>query len=271
MTLEKREGIVEIDTGEARIHVRETGRGDPLVLVHGLGMSGALWVHQLDRFAKHFRVLSVDLRGFGASSRPDRPGAYAIEVLADDIAAVVRKLDLPPIHFLGTSMGGFVGQALALAHPELCRSLVLCHTGPRMSIPPDILEARVRALESAPLEDYAPLVVEQALAPGASSALQSWVRDMIVRNDKRAYTQVLTEGLSDFDVSARVASIGVPTLVIIGELDRVIPPDQGRELARTIPGAQLREIAGVGHLGYAERPDAFNDAVLEFLLERGRA
>ena len=109
-------------------------------------------------------------------------------------------------------------------------------------------EARVEALKTAPLADYAELVIAQAFAPGASSELKSWIRDMLVRNDKRAYTQVLTEGLSDFDVSAQVAEIDRPTLVVIGELDGVIPPDQGRELAKRIQGAQLVEIEGVGQV-----------------------
>lgn len=256
---------MKIDTGGAEIHIHERGAGEPLVLVHGLGMSGALWRYQIEAFAESFRTIAVDLRGFGESSKPAAPGSYAIEALAEDIAGVARSLELPPFHFLGTSMGGFVGQALALAHPALCRSLVLCHTGPRMSIPPDVLAARVKALETQSLEEYADLVLGQALAPGAPAELTSWVREMIARNDKRAYTQVLTEGLSAFDVSDRVDQIDLPTLVVIGTLDRVIPPDEGRELASRIAGAKSVEIAGVGHLGYAERPEAFNEAVLGFL------
>ncbi|NNL84157.1 MAG: alpha/beta fold hydrolase [Myxococcales bacterium] len=256
---------MKIETSGAEIHLREQGEGDPLVLIHGLGMSGALWRNQVDLFSENFRTIAVDLRGFGESSRPAETGSYAIDRLAEDIADVARALELPPCHVLGTSMGGFVAQALALAHPEVCRSLLLCHTGPRMSIPPDVLAARIDALRTKPLEEYAELVIGQALAPGASPELVAWVRDMIVRNDKRAYTQVLTEGLSAFDLSHRVAEISAPTLVVIGELDGVIPPEEGRELAREIPGAILVEIAGVGHLGYAEKPAAFNEAILRFL------
>ena len=89
--------------------------------------------------------------------------------------------------------------------------------------------------------------------------------ELLEHNDKRAYVQVLTEGLADFDIRDRVAAIDLPTQVIIGELDRVIPPEEGRALARAIRGARLAEISGVGHLGYAERPDRFNEIVLEFL------
>ena len=254
-----------IATDEAEIHFEEWGEGKPLLLVHGLGMSAHLWVHQVEAFAAHYRLIAVDLRGFGRSSKPRTPGSYAIEALARDVAAVARALELESPHFLGTSMGGFVGQALALAEPGLCRSFVLCHTGSRMSIPPDVLAARVESLQKEPLSEYAKLVVAQALAPGASPELRRWLAEQIEANDAHAYAQVLTEGLRDFDVTERVAAIETPALVLVGALDRVIPPREGRALAARLPEARLVEIEDVGHLSYAERPEAFNAAVLGFL------
>lgn len=256
---------MRINTGELEINLQRTGTGEPLVLIHGLGMSHRLWRDQVPEFARHFEVIAVDLRGFGASDKPERPGAYAIPALAQDIAAVIAELGHDGAHVLGTSMGGFVALQLGITHPEICRSLVLCHTGATMSIPPDILAARVELLSQAPLSEYAALVTEQALAPGAGPTLKDWVHKMIVNNDKRAYAQVLTEGLRDFDVRAEVTGITLPTQVIIGELDRVIPPQEGRALAQLIPGARLDEINGVGHLGYAEQPAQFNQRVLAFL------
>lgn len=254
-----------VDTGDARIFVREQGTGNPLLLVHGLGMSSELWAHQMPAFAARFRTIAVDLRGFGQSSKPDHAGAYTIETLAKDMAAVIAQLDISGCHFLGTSMGGFIGQALALAHPESCGTLVLCHTAPRVSIPADILAARVEALGCMPLEQYAGIVVEQALAPHAGPELRAWLTDMIVNNDKRAYAQVLTEGLRDFDAGDRLGTIQQRTLVITGELDQVLPPEGGREIAALIPNARHVELPEVGHLGYAENPSAFNDAVMSFL------
>lgn len=254
-----------IDTGGAEIFVHEEGAGPPLLLIHGLGMSGALWLNQMPAFAPHFRTVAVDLRGFGRSSKPHHADAYAIDVLARDIAYVIHRLGLNGCHVLGTSMGGFVAQSLALAHPEICRSLILCHTAPRMAIPLDVLEKRVAALGKMAMEEYAALVIEQALGPGASSDVRAWIAAMIAANDKRAYQQVLTEGLRDFDASARLHCLRLPTLVITGELDQVLPPAGGRELAQLIPGARLLEISGVGHLGYVEDPSAFNAAVLTFL------
>ena len=254
-----------VDTGGAKLFVQRAGEGEPLILLHGLGMSSALWINQTPVFSRYFDMVAVDLRGFGQSSRPDRPGDYAIEVLAEDIAGLIKRLELGSCHVLGTSMGGFIAQALALAHPNLCRSLVLCHTAPRMSIPPEVLARRVEALGTMPLEEYAEIVVEQACSAGASGELRAWIAGLIARNDKRAYTQVMTEGLRDFDVGAQVGKIRLPTLVITGERDLVLPKEGGEEIARLIPGAMLVEIEGVGHLGYAERPAQFNEAVLAFL------
>lgn len=247
------------------IFVREAGHGAPLLLIHGLGMSGALWRHQEPAFAPHFRLLAVDLRGFGQSSRPTAPGAYRIEALADDLLAVIERLAPAGCHVLGTSMGGFVAQAMAIARPALVHRLVLCHTAPRMSIPSDILEQRLEALADMTLEAYGALVADQALGPHATRALREWLIDMVAHNDREAYTAVLSEGLSGFDLSADLPGIVAPTLVIAGEYDRVLPPAGGRELAELIPGARFQEIPGAGHLGYAEQPEVFNDAVLSFL------
>ena len=254
-----------VDTGEVELFVQQAGEGEPLILLHGLGMSSALWINQTPVFSRYFYTVAVDLRGFGQSDRPARPGDYAIETLAGDIAGLITRLELGSCHVLGTSMGGFIGQALALAHPNLCRSLILCHTAPRMSIPTDVLARRVEALGNMPLGEYAEIVIEQACSANASRELRKWVAGLIACNDKHVYTQVMTEGLRDFDVGADLGSINIPTLVITGEHDLVLPKEGGEEIARLLPGARLVEIEGVGHLGYAERPAVFNEAVLSFL------
>lgn len=254
-----------VQTESAKIFVREQGAGEPLLLIHGLGMSSDLWVNQIPAFAEHYRTVAVDLRGFGQSSKPDHPGAYRIDELAKDIAAVIENLGLAKCHVLGTSMGGFVAQALALERPELCDTLMLCHTAPRMSIPADVLATRVKALGKMSLDEYANIVVEQALSPNADPELCEWLANMLVKNDKRAYTQVLTEGLTDFDVGEKLKHIAHRTLVVTGELDLVLPRIGGQEIAELIPNATYVDIPAVGHIGYAEDPTTFNNAVLGFL------
>lgn len=255
----------KVRAGDVTLRIQEWGEGPPLVLVHGLGMSSDLWWAQAEAFGRVRRVIAIDLRGFGESDKPTTDGAYRIERNAEDLRALLDALGLARVDLLGTSMGGFVGQAFALLAPERLSRLILCHTASRMSIPPEILEARTTTLRTGSMEEYGRMVAEQALAPGADPVLRDWLAGVVVRNDREAYRRVLVEGLSSFDLTPRVPEIRTPTLVVVGELDRVIPAAAGRELAATIPGAELVEISGVGHLGYCERPDAFNDPVLEFL------
>ena len=252
---------------DVAVNVRQWGTGEPVVFAHGLGMNGDLFFNQVRPFSEKYHMVTVDLRGFGRSDKPRHEGAYLIERLAEDIAGVIRALDIGPAHFVGTSMGGYIGITLGLNAPELCRSVSLCHTAHSASIPREVVQTRLAALKKQTMEEYAKLVSSQALAQPADAIVQEWVEEMVARNDREIYTQILTEGLGTFDESERVSSLSLPTLVLVGDEDRVIPPERGREIAASVKGARLVEIQGVGHLSYMERPDVFNAAVLDFLAQ----
>lgn len=254
-----------ISLGEVKLAVRQWGTGEALLLVHGLGASSELWCNQIESFGRHFRVIAADLRGFGHSDKPKTPGCYSIGKFADDLIRLVGTLGISKFHYLGTSMGGFIGQAIALREPRLLSSLMLVHTAARMSIPPQILEARLNALRDLPMNDYAKMVAEQALADGKQSRLFDWLSTMIAMNDRTAYAQVLNEGLNGFDLSKEISKLKLPVLVVVGDKDRVIPPEGGYELAASIEGAKTHTLKQTGHIGYAEQPAAFNDAILSFL------
>lgn len=257
-----------VDTGKVKIHYQARGEAEQtLVLIHGLGMSSELWKSQIPEFSKHFRTIAVDLRGFGKSERPDDPDAYSIDAMTKDIIELIKSLEIHGCHLLGTSMGGFVAQSLAIAEPTLCKSLILCHTAPKMSIPENIINERVESLLKMSLKEYGALVAEQACSPRASFDIKSWVVNMITKNDKSTYTKVLTKGLSDFDVTRSLSRIVLPTLVVVGENDRVLPPEEGRKIAQLVKNSKIVEISEVGHLGYAEKPRTFNNLVLDFLKE----
>ncbi len=257
--------LTKVRVRDTDICLRQWGDGEPLLMVHGLGGDGRLWREQVAPFGQHRRVLAVDLLGFGGSDTPHNPDRYDIDSLTADLIALVDQLGLQQVDFLGSSMGGFIGQTLALARPDLCRRLVLCHTAASMSIPADILNARVDALATLSMHDYAKTVVGQALAPESVERLGDEIVNAIASNDKWAYTQVLTKGLAKFDLRDTVSSISVPTLVLVGALDRVIPPNEGQALAERISGSELVSISNAGHLSYLEQPEMFNQQVLKFL------
>ena len=136
-----------IKIGELELNVRARGHGETVFLVRGRGASSHLRVNQIRVLAAHYWVIAIDLRGFGRSSKPHARTAYSIDLMADDVIAVCRDLDLREIHFLGVSMGGFIGQAVALKAPQLCRSLILGQTAAEFCIPAEVLAARLAALD----------------------------------------------------------------------------------------------------------------------------
>jgi pimeloyl-ACP methyl ester carboxylesterase len=132
-------------------------------------------------------------------------------------------------------------------------------------VPPELLEKRIQALEASDMKTYAAQIVGQALAAGSPEELVATLVDSVSRNSKNAYRKVITTGLAGFDLCRSLSQIHVPTLVIGGEHDRVIPPEQAVDLHRRIPGSKYVVIRGVGHLSYFEDPGAFNAALADFL------
>jgi 3-oxoadipate enol-lactonase len=257
--------MATVHNGDVTINVREAGTGSPLLLVHGLGLRSDVWINQFDAFAERYRVLAPDLRGAGASSHPRVRGSYLIDRFVDDLILVIHEIARGPVHYVGTSSGGFIGQAMALRAPELFKSLVLCHSASFSRIPPRVLQARIRTLKSGTMEDYSHLVAAQALATHQRPAVLEWFREMLEQNDRDLYGQMFVECMKSFDLRKRVGQIHIPTLVVVGEHDRVIPAAQGRETARLIPGARAVTMRGVGHCGYIEQPLEFNHLVLQFI------
>jgi 3-oxoadipate enol-lactonase len=254
-----------IEVGKARMNVRQWGRGDPILLVHGLGTSSDVWMHQIPVFAADYHVVAVDLRGFGRSPVPARPNTFTMDDIVSDIIGICQKLELEAIHYIGTSMGGFFGQLLVLRKPSLCKSLSLCFTASRVSIPPDVLQVRREALSRMTMDEYGALIASQALAQPADPLLSEWLAEMIARNSRENYLYFLEKVVNGFDSTERLPEIKIPTLVISGGEDRVIPPTSGAELSRLLPCSVYRELGGAGHIGYAEKATVFNRYVLSFL------
>ncbi|MFT4582848.1 MAG: 3-oxoadipate enol-lactonase [Gammaproteobacteria bacterium] len=247
------------------INVRQWGRGDPLILIHGLGTNSGLWIHQVREFSEHYRVVALDLRGFGRSAKPEGRENYSIEIMAQDVIGICASLGLESINYLGSSMGGFIGQELALRAPQLCRRIILAHTASEFAIPEDVMAARLKALDETTMDAYAALVVKQALAQPPDPIVEEWLSEMIADNQLEAYKHVLAGALADFNLSDRIHKIRCPTLVIAGSDDRVLPPAGGRQIADQIIGSEFHLVDGVGHIGYAEKPAIFNQLVLDFL------
>lgn len=252
------------------IHLRyETwGVGSaPLVLLHGLGSSGDDWFLQLPAFAPYYACVTVDLRGHGLSEKPK--GRYSMALFAADVAALLRALELPPAHILGLSLGGMVAQQLALAQPQVVRSLVLMNTLPGLWPPPhQIVRMGLRRLTPPWRTPDMALVARRVAGDLFPDPTAGFFRDQaaarIAANDPVAYRRA-TMAVAGFWPGPALKRIACPTLIIAGEGDRVVPGLYQARLRKALPHAGFVPIPGAGHACNIDRPDVVNAAVLEFL------
>jgi 3-oxoadipate enol-lactonase len=268
--------------GSLDVYYEEHGNGDPLLLIMGLAADSTAWMFQVPDFARHYRTIVFDNRGVGRSSKP--PGPYTIHEMADDAAGLLDVLDVRRAHVVGVSMGGMIAQELALRHPERVRSLVLACTYPE----PDAEIERNRRFS---VEQFGGTVTAEgevqidfkAIHPMdfLQHLLPAVFNQEFIARELPKLIQVFSGALQyGFSMEAvlgqtaavmshkatdRLHQIAVPTLVITGDADRLIPPANSDILAKHIPGATLSKIPGGSHGFNFETPEVFNRAVLEFL------
>jgi aminoacrylate hydrolase len=258
----------KVSIPDAELYYEETGQGDPLLLVPGLGGVGAFWAPQVPDFARDFRVITHDHRGAGQSTHARI--RYSVEQMAEDVVRLMDKLGLDSAHYVGHSTGGAMGQVLAIEHPTRIRSLVLSATwaGPDPFFR-RLFEARRETLMTSGVEAYlrasilmlappawvsandAKLAEQHELAAAASAPVDVMASriDAIVRHDRRS----------------QLGQIRVPTLVIVAADDMVTPKFYSDELANRIPGAKYVVLEGGGHFTPTVAPGPYNAAVGGFL------
>lgn len=251
-----------------KMYYETAGDGPPLVLLHGLGSNHNDWELQIPAFAPSYRVIVPDMRGHGESDAP--PGPYTIALFADDVARLLRQLQLPPAHVVGISMGGLVAQQLALDYAERVRSLVLVNTFSRIMLrgPRDWLNLLRRALvmQFFDMERIGQLVAQQLFPKPDQEVLRQLTVQRWRQNDKTAYRAAAQAALR-FNVTERLGEIYCPTLIIAGQDDTTVSPPHRDVLHRGIAGSRLVVIPDSTHATPVDQPEAFNQAVLQFLHE----
>lgn len=243
----------------------------PLLIISGLTDYTAKTNWQRDDLAEDFYTITFDNRGAGRSSVPD-PG-YTTADMAEDAAAILETLDIPSAYVFGFSLGGMIAQNLAINHPQKVKRLILgCTTaGGRLSVPPD--ESIFRAITS-PVssgdkrQDFLKgMWVSLSLnSIERRDDLVQTLADIAAANPQTSlgYAGQIQAVLSH-DVAGRLSEIAIPTLVLHGELDRVISPGNGRLLAEHIPNARLILYPEAGHLFFIEQSAAVNEDIRAFL------
>ncbi len=250
---------------ELEIAYERVGEGPPLVLLHGAAVDGRMWRPQLAALADELTVVAWDEPGAGRSS--DVPSDFGLADYADCLAALIDQLALGAAHVVGLSWGGTVAQELYRRHPGLVATLILADTyaGWKGSLPDEEVRARladVRRRVAAPATEFDP-TLPGLFAGEPPAEFVPLLREM----DAAVRPQSLLTALSvmaEADQRDLLPGIGVPTLLVWGELDARSPLGVARQLERAIPDAELVVIPDCGHVSNLERPGRFNEAVRAF-------
>jgi pimeloyl-ACP methyl ester carboxylesterase len=263
----------KIKVNEIEINYEINGSGEAVVLISGLGYPLWQWHKMVPYLAEHFQVIAFDNRGAGQTDKP--AGPYTAQMLATDTASLLDELGIEKAVIMGHSMGGYIAQAMALDFPEKVSKLILCSTnfgGPR-HVP---VSAEAFALLTDTTID--PLTrftngLKVSTAPGWVNAnpdfLKEWVEWRVANPmDVAAYQAQLAIGLALISEEAafenKLPNISVPTLILFGAHDRVVPPENAELLAKQVRGSRIAIIPDAGHFFPIEVPEAASQIVIDF-------
>ncbi|MEZ5925379.1 MAG: alpha/beta fold hydrolase [Hyphomicrobiaceae bacterium] len=261
--------MVKTRTGETDYTI--SGEGPWLVLVHGLGMRREMWAPLLPALERHYKVLTYDLGGHGLSPPPADP--VTLRSFSEQLLGLMDDVGIARAPLVGFSLGGMIVRRLAMDHPEHASALVV------IASPHGRTEAETAAVQTR---------VDQATAHGPAAtidaAIERWfnpayrdahpeaialIRRAILANDPKVYPkiyQVLVDG--EPEVSAGLAAIRLPLLVLTGDADPGNTVAMAQGMAACVPGAELKVFGGLRHMGIWENPDTFTGAMLDFLKRR---
>jgi 3-oxoadipate enol-lactonase len=259
-----------LNCGTRRLYYDLIGpeNGRIVAFAHALAADSGMWAEQiLALIALGFRVLRMDMRGHGGSAPV--PGDYNLQELASDIVAVLDHLGIAKAHYVGLSIGGMIGEALAVHFPDRVFSLMLCETPPAsLRNAAEIWGPRVAAVRAA-----------AALEPIADATMERWlteefrarhpkrwqqIRDTIAATTPAGYCGCVA-ALSRFDFTRDLPNLRLPALVLYGEDDRATSHEENQRLASLIPGGRFIAFPGARHLPNVEAPDRFNRILIQWL------
>jgi pimeloyl-ACP methyl ester carboxylesterase len=264
----------EVHANGINIHYEIHGSGEPLVLIAGLGYDHWMWHKMIPGLAEHFQVIAFDNRGLGETDKPEGP--YTAQMLANDTAGLLEALDVSSAHVMGHSMGGFVAQALVLSRPDVVDKLVLSATnfgGPHHIPVTQEALAVLTDMKADPLERLRRGIVVST-APGFAEEhpeiIEEWLEYRVEHpilpapyNAQMAIGLALTSEEACFE--PRLKEVEVPTLILFGEHDKVVPPGNAELLAREIPDTMVHILPDAGHFFPFEVPDEAVSVIVRFL------
>ena len=244
--------------------------GPVVVLSHSLGSSMVMWDPQIDALGTHFRALRYDTRGHGGSEAPEGP--YALELLGEDAIALLDALGIDRVHWVGLSMGGMIGQCLALHFADRLQSLILCDTA---AVVPDdaepLWQERIDMARGKGMQALIEPVLERWFSPsfrGKNPQMLARIQKQFLDTPVEGYVGC-GEALRRLNYLDQLSAVTIPTLIMVGEDDPGTPVAASQAMHERIPKSKLVIVPSARHLSNVEQPEFFNAALLEFLLEEG--
>ncbi|HTP45040.1 MAG TPA: alpha/beta fold hydrolase [Candidatus Acidoferrum sp.] len=252
-----------------KIYWAEEGQGEPVLLLMGLGWSSDMWYRTKPLLASKYRTITFDNRGAARSDVP--AGPYPIATMASDAAAVLDAAGVESAHLYGVSMGGMIAQEFALQYPGRVKSLIL---GCTAAGGPEAIRAKPEVFDVLMRQGMTAEEAARAINPfiyDASTPPSRIEEDLAIRLQWVATVQGYTaqlQGIIMWEAYSRIAKISVPTLIVHGETDQLVPAENGKLIAGRISGSKLVMIPHASHIYSTDQPDAAHGPVLEFLSEQ---
>jgi len=245
-----------------------SGKKDaPLVILsHSLGSSLVMWNPQMKVLEPQFQVLRYDIRGHGKSEVP--VGPYNLELLRKDAIALLDALRIEKVYWVGLSMGGMIGQSVALNYPKRLKSLALCDTA--AVIAPEaqpIWQERIDAVREKGVESQLEPTMERWFTPSflkLSPPMLEVIRKQFLATPAKGYMGCI-EAIRKLNYLDRLSAIKIPTLIMVGEGDPGTPVGASEAMHQRIPNSRMVIIPSARHLSNVEQPEVFNAELLTFL------
>jgi 3-oxoadipate enol-lactonase len=257
---------LQANVGGVQIAYARRGSGEPLVLIHGYPLDHSIWEPLAALLGEDFDIIMPDLRGFGDSQAADASGS--IDAYASDLAELLRQLQVPQAVIAGHSMGGYVALAMIRNHPAMVVGLGLVSSQVRADTP-DRREGREAAARKVLYDGVEHVARAMSAQLADDPRIQAKMHDLIGRQTPAGLAAALRAMAERPDSMEMVGKLGIPVVVIHGNVDRLIPIDRGREVKELLPTAALVQVDGAGHLPMIEKPDAVAGGLRLFLKRPG--
>lgn len=259
---------MQVEINGITIDYTDQGSGLPVIFIHAFPLNKSMWDEQIEAVGDSYRSIALDLRGHGHSTVA--PGPYAMEQMASDIRGLMSALSIEKAVLVGLSMGGYVSFEFYRNYPDAVRAMVLADTRAG-SDTADARERRLRMAEKAEREGAGSIADEmEPIAVGPTTRRERpgvvrRMRGMIEANTPQGIAAAQLGMAERRDSSELLAHIDCPVMVVVGSEDGLTPLAEAEKLRDGIMGSRLEEIEGAGHLSNMERPDRFNEILVEFL------